>query len=61
VLEIGHEAMKHIFDTNPNLAETLGETIAHRRAGLVAASEGVDEKEVSAGIISSIKRFFRLD
>lgn len=61
VLEIGHEAMKHIFDTNPQLAESLGETIAARRAGL-AASVGVDDKkEVSAGVISSIKRFFGLD
>lgn len=61
VLEIGHEAMKSVFDTNPNLAESLGATIAQRRAGLAAAAEDEDAEEVSAGLISSIKRFFRLD
>ncbi|HLL71973.1 MAG TPA: mechanosensitive ion channel family protein [Pyrinomonadaceae bacterium] len=61
VLEIGHEAMKHIFDTNPRLAESLGKTIAERRAGLAASAENVDKEEVSAGVISSIKRFFGLD
>jgi small-conductance mechanosensitive channel/CRP-like cAMP-binding protein len=61
VLEIGHEAMKSVFDSNPHLAETLGQTIAHRRAGLAASAEVEDEEKVSAGIISSIKRFFRLD
>lgn len=61
VLEIGHEAMKHIFDTNPQLAESLGETIAERRAGLAASAETGDRQEVSAGLISSIKRFFGLD
>ena len=61
VLEIGHEAMKSVFDTNPQLAESLGTTIAHRRAGLAAAAEDQDEEEVSAGVISSIKRFFGLE
>ena len=61
VLEIGHEAMKSVFDSNPHLAETLGQTIAHRRAGLAATAEIDDEEEVSAGLISSIKRFFGLD
>ncbi|HEY9401210.1 MAG TPA: mechanosensitive ion channel family protein [Pyrinomonadaceae bacterium] len=61
VLEIGHEAMKSVFDSNPHLAETLGQTIAHRRAGLAASAEIGDEEKVSAGVISTIKRFFRLD
>ncbi|HEX8128009.1 MAG TPA: mechanosensitive ion channel family protein [Pyrinomonadaceae bacterium] len=61
VLEIGHEAMKSVFDSNPHLAETLGQTIAHRRAGLAASAEIEDEEKVSAGVIASIKRFFRLD
>ncbi|HZH91714.1 MAG TPA: mechanosensitive ion channel family protein [Pyrinomonadaceae bacterium] len=61
VLEIGHEAMKLVFDSNPQLAETLGQTIAHRRAGLTAHAEIEDEEKVSAGLITSIKRFFRLD
>ncbi|HEV2803033.1 MAG TPA: mechanosensitive ion channel family protein [Pyrinomonadaceae bacterium] len=61
VLEIGHEAMKSVFDSNPHLAETLGQTIAHRRAGLAASAGVEDEAKVSAGVISSIKRFFGLD
>jgi small-conductance mechanosensitive channel/CRP-like cAMP-binding protein len=61
VLEIGHEAMKSVFDSNPHLAETLGQTIAHRRAGLAASAETEDEEKVSAGVIFKIKRFFRLD
>ncbi|HYO99427.1 MAG TPA: mechanosensitive ion channel family protein [Pyrinomonadaceae bacterium] len=61
VLEIGHEAMKHIFDTNPCLAESLGKTIAKRRAGLAASAEAGDKEEVSEGLINSIKRFFGLD
>jgi CRP-like cAMP-binding protein len=61
VLEIGHEAMKSVFDSNPQLAETLGQTIAHRRAGLAAHPETEDEEKVSAGLITSIKRFFRLE
>jgi small-conductance mechanosensitive channel/CRP-like cAMP-binding protein len=61
VLEIGHAAMKSVFDSNPHLAETLGQTIASRRAGLAASAETEDEEEASAGLISSIKRFFRID
>jgi CRP-like cAMP-binding protein len=61
VLEIGHDAMKSVFDSNPHLAETLGQTIAHRRAGLAASVEIEDEEKASAGVIASIKRFFRLD
>ncbi|HEX8634459.1 MAG TPA: mechanosensitive ion channel family protein [Pyrinomonadaceae bacterium] len=61
VLEIGHEAMKSVFESNPLLAETLGQTIAHRRAGLTASAGSEDREKVSAGLISSIKRFFRLD
>jgi len=61
VLEIGHEAMKYLFDTNPALVESLGQTIAERRAGLAASAETNGNEEASAGLISSIKRFFRLD
>ncbi|MGI9105068.1 MAG: cyclic nucleotide-binding domain-containing protein [Pyrinomonadaceae bacterium] len=61
VLEIGHEAMKYLFETNPALVESLGQTITERRASLAASTEAVDEEEASAGLISSIKRFFRLD
>ena len=61
VLEIGHAAMKQVFDTNPDLVESLSHIITERRAGL-AASEGPtdDDKDRSAGLLSSIKRFFGL-
>ena len=59
VLEIGHDAMKKVFDTNPDLVESLSFIIAERRKGLVsqihARSPAHDE---SAGLLSSIKRFF---
>ena len=59
VLEIGHDAMKKVFDTNPDLVESLSFIIAERRKGLVsqihARSTAHDE---SAGLLSSIKRFF---
>ena len=31
VLEIGHAAMKHLFETNPDLAESISWTIAERQ------------------------------
>ena len=62
VLEIGHEAMRGLFETNPGLVESISWTIAERRAGLAAGSDlgpqaSLDE---SAGLLSSIKRFFGL-
>jgi small-conductance mechanosensitive channel len=59
VLEIGHAAMKQVFDTNPDLVESLSYIIAERRQGL-AASEDVSSTtaDQSAGILKSIKRFF---
>jgi small-conductance mechanosensitive channel/CRP-like cAMP-binding protein len=61
VLEIGHDAMKKVFDTNPDLVESLSFIIAERRKGLAprAHARGRDQDE-SAGILSSIKRFFGL-
>jgi small-conductance mechanosensitive channel len=62
VLEIGHSAMKKLFDTNPDLVESLSHIIAERRQGLADKAGGqpgeVDESE---GILASIKRFFRLN
>jgi small-conductance mechanosensitive channel len=59
VFEIGHTAMKHLFDTNPDLVESLSHTIAERRIALNARSEGTeDDEDESAGIFSAIKRFF---
>jgi small-conductance mechanosensitive channel len=61
VLEIGHDAMKGLFDTNPDLVESLSHIIAERRLALVdQGKEGADRTVESAGILSAIKRFFRL-
>lgn len=62
VLEIGHDAMKHLFDTNPDLVESLSLTITERRAGLAEHSNApVGEDDTPEGVLSKIKRFFRLD
>lgn len=59
VLEIGFQAMKKLFDTNPDLVESLGHTIAERRAGLTAKVESPEAVEMeSEGLISAVKRFF---
>lgn len=61
VLEIGHDAMKKLFDTNPDLVESLGHIIAERRKGLAASvAEPRPITDESAGILSAIKRFFGL-
>ena len=60
VLEIGHEAMKKLFDTNPDLVESLSYIIAERRKGLADRPEGPEQHDESAGLLSAIKRFFRL-
>jgi len=59
VLEIGYQAMKHLFDTNPDLVDSLSHIIAERRVGLTARQETQEDGEKeSEGIIASIKRFF---
>lgn len=59
VLEIGHAAMKRVFDNNPDLVESLSHIIAERRQGLAATEDlSGSREEHSAGILSSIKRFF---
>lgn len=61
VLEIGHDAMKQVFDTNPDLVESLSHIIAERRQGLAAKAEvttGVPDE--SEGLLSAIKRFFKM-
>jgi small-conductance mechanosensitive channel/CRP-like cAMP-binding protein len=62
VLEIGHAAMKHIFETNPSLAESISWTIAERQAALAAGSLEASQNSIqeSAGVLASIKRFFGL-
>ncbi len=60
VLEIGYQAMKKIFDTNPDLVESLSYIISERRKALADRPEGPDTADESEGILASIKRFFRL-
>src|SRR5689334_6967235 len=62
VLEIGHSAMKRVFDTNPDLVESLSFIIGERRQGLVTQADttGGGTEDESAGILSAIKRFFGL-
>ena len=62
VLEIGHDAMKHLFDTNPGLAESISWTIAERQADLAKGSAESAQTSLheTAGLLASIKRFFGL-
>ena len=61
VLEIGHLALKGLFDANPDLVAALSHTVVERRAGLAAAAsaETVEEKEQT--LLSAVRRFFGLD
>jgi small-conductance mechanosensitive channel len=62
VLEIGHDAMKNLFEDNPDLVEALSHTINERRAGLAVRTDSpITEHETPAGLLSKIKHFFRLD
>jgi small-conductance mechanosensitive channel/CRP-like cAMP-binding protein len=59
VLEIGHSAMKRVFDTNPDLVESLSFIMAERRQGLASRADSeTTSADSSAGILSAIKRFF---
>ncbi len=61
VLEIGYAAMKRVFDNNPDLVESLSFIMAERRQGLESqADASAISSNTSAGILSSIKRFFGL-
>ena len=60
VLEIGHAAMKSVFDTNPDLVESLSFIMAERRQGLASQSDSPATTPDSSGILSAIKRFFGL-
>ena len=61
VLEIGHQAMKLIFDANPDLVESLSHIITERRQALAASeAPGVGDTDESEGVLSAIKRFFGL-
>ena len=58
VLEIGHSAMKRVFDNNPDLVESLSHIIAERRQALAATEATSADHDERAGLLSSIKRFF---
>ena len=61
VLEIKHDAMRQLFETNPDLVESLSHTIAERRAGLATRAQTQTNEETDpAGLLDSIKRFFGL-
>ena len=61
VLEIGHAAMKQVFDTNPDLVESLSFIMAERRQGLASATDSpTTHSDTSRGMLSAIKRFFGL-
>ncbi|MBA3515711.1 MAG: mechanosensitive ion channel family protein [Pyrinomonadaceae bacterium] len=61
VLEIGHKAMKRVFETNPGLVESLSYIIVERRQGLAARADTMETgTDGPAGILSAIKRFFKL-
>jgi small-conductance mechanosensitive channel/CRP-like cAMP-binding protein len=62
VLEIGHEAMRGLFQTNPDLVEALSHAINERRAGLAAnATTTAGDEDTADGLLSRIKRFFGLN
>lgn len=61
VLEIGHQAMKKLFETNPDLVGSLSHTIEERRAGLTATATRQSLGDEPSSLINSIRRFFRLD
>lgn len=62
VLEINQSAIKHLFEKNPALVESLSHTIAERRAALAAQTDTpTSDKIEPAGMLAAIKRFFRLD
>jgi small-conductance mechanosensitive channel len=61
VLEIGHDAMKRVFDTNPDLVESLSHIIAERKQGLAPREDlSGSQADERAGILTAIKRFFGL-
>jgi CRP-like cAMP-binding protein len=60
VLEIGHRALKELFEANPDLVESLSHTVAERRVGLAAAASADDVREKKQSILAAVIRFFGL-
>jgi hypothetical protein len=52
--------MKKLFDTNPDLVESLSHIIAERRKGLADRPAGPLQEDESEGLMATIRRFFRL-
>jgi hypothetical protein len=53
--------MKSVFDTNPDLVESLSHIISERRQALAASEDFSNaDSDESDGILSAIKRFFGL-
>ncbi|HVG28353.1 MAG TPA: mechanosensitive ion channel family protein [Pyrinomonadaceae bacterium] len=61
VLEIGHQALKRLFESNPDLVESLSHTIEERRAGLTATAARQSLGDEPVSLLTSIKRFFGMD
>jgi len=59
-LEIGHHALKQLFEANPDLAESLSHTVAERRAGLDASRAPGQIEEEERSIFASMIKFFGL-
>jgi CRP-like cAMP-binding protein len=62
VLRIDKNAIKPIFEANPDLVSSISEMIEERRELLRSLAEPADEAEVSRekGLLRSIRRFFGL-
>jgi CRP-like cAMP-binding protein len=60
VLRIGKEAIKPIFEANPDLVSSIGEMIEERRELLRSLAEQDSETEElkEKGLLRSIRRFF---
>lgn len=60
VFEIGHEAVKKLFEDNPYLVESLSRAVAERRALLDSSAEKQPHEieRDHAGIFRAVRRFF---
>ena len=61
VLEIGHLALKRLFESNPDLVESLSHIIEERRAGLTATAARQSLGDEPVSLLTSIRRFFGID
>ena len=60
VLEIGHDALKQLFEANPELAESLSHTVIERRAGIESSRVPGQIEEEERSLVTSIVNFFGL-